>query len=330
MQKKSTNNNDVNDTALEWLVKLQSPEVTPEQEQAFFLWLEANTEHQQAYINAEKYWQQLDIVEGFRAANDDKSGRWFAHPVMKSFIAASVLFCAVLLSLQFSDSWNTQDYRTIAGERRHLVLKDGSKITINTASNLRVKAMDGSELRKVYLDKGEALFKVSSDKSRPFIVETPSGSVRVLGTTFTVSAEAGKMRVTVTEGRVALLDNKANAELPVGQLEAKVTLVANQQLTMAEAIEGIAPITVDAQALSLWQEGRLIYQGVSLDKVVADLSRYIDGEIRLADSDMNQTKVVAVFDIADKDSIIKALESALNVSAVSQTNKLTLLYPSKI
>jgi transmembrane sensor len=138
------------------------------------------------------------------------------------------------------------------------------------------------------------------------------------------------MRVTVTEGRVALLDNKANAELPVGQLEAKVTLVANQQLTMAEAIEGIAPITVDAQALSLWQEGRLIYQGVSLDKVVADLSRYIDGEIRLADSDMNQTKVVAVFDIADKDSIIKALESALNVSAVSQTNKLTLLYPSKI
>ncbi len=361
---------DIEQNAMQWLLRLQSPELTDAEEQAFFAWLEISAEHQQAYIDAEAYWQQLGSLKDYPVSNNEalansagvdhesvdqesinsplatvtaitelksaglspelkqghesrqESRRWYPHA-----IAASVILLAGWLLFQFSVGLGhgSETYRSGIGEQRQINLSDGSSVILNTNSQIRVEAMSPSKPRLVYLDFGEVLFSVKSDPDWPFTVNTKNGAVRVLGTQFSVRADSTDTVVTVVEGKVALadslIDNSATAPF-----NPYTTLIADQQLSIAQAAQGVSPDKVDAKSLTFWKEGRLVYNGVVLSQVVKDLSRYFDGEIILGDGVLGTKKVVAVIELQDKISTMAAIESAFNVVAVNRTDLLTVLY----
>lgn len=78
-----------------------------------------------------------------------------------------------------------------AGQRLNLTLNDGTKICLNANSTLHFDHNQGSKKRKILLD-GEAYFEVAPDKERPFVVETNTYDIQVLGTTFNVNASQKK------------------------------------------------------------------------------------------------------------------------------------------
>jgi transmembrane sensor len=113
--------------------------------------------------------------------------------------------CAFVLALAGAAWWNFEhfpSYTTDIGERRSITLADGSTVDLNARSRLRVEFTKGE--RRVLLLEGQALFQVSKDKLRPFIVSSGNATVRAVGTQFDVYRKATGTTVTVLEGRVAV------------------------------------------------------------------------------------------------------------------------------
>jgi transmembrane sensor len=324
-------------TASQWLLRLQSPELSEADEQQFFCWLEASSEHQQAYIEAEAYWEGVAVVAATNAANANAPA--FVEPqlaepitikaVARSWrwqpqaIAASIIFLVGLIWLQLPEPQPAQLYHSAADEQRQIRLSDGSQVTLNPGGRLRVDSMS-ADWRVVYLQSGEALFDVQSDSSRPFIVVTDQGAVRVLGTEFAVRTDPADMLVTVVEGKVAVADK--SAVLLAGKaFSSHTTLVADQQLSIAQLLQGEQPHKVDAEALTDWRDGRLVYNGVALAQVAKDLSRYFGGEIRVQDSVLAARQVVAVIDLVDKSTALATLEAAFDIVVISHSESLVEL-----
>jgi len=92
-------------------------------------------------------------------------------------------------------------YSTPVGEIASVPMRDGSKVTLNTDSQIRVTLTDSE--RRVDLKYGEAFFEVSKDPKRPFVVNAGGKRVIAVGTQFSVRRDANDIQVVVTEGRFA-------------------------------------------------------------------------------------------------------------------------------
>jgi len=147
------------------------------------------------------------------------------------------------------------------GERRTFTLADGSRVELN--ANTSVFIENGQGERRVRLSNGEAFFEVSKDPSRPFIVETPAGSVRVTGTKFNVLTEAAtQLEVTVLEGSVQVHPGDA-------------VLHHGDQLTEAKdgvEVQGLTDEQLDDTLA--WRRGQIVCNGLPLGTVLARLAHF--------------------------------------------------------
>src|SRR5690606_5273789 len=99
-------------------------------------------------------------------------------------MAAAIMFAVWIAQPQTQFN----EIATAVAQRQSITLSDGTKVDLNAHTRLEV-ATSASE-RRVRLAAGEAFFEVQRDPARPFIIETPAGSVRVTGTTFNVRSDA--------------------------------------------------------------------------------------------------------------------------------------------
>jgi transmembrane sensor len=159
---------------------------------------------------------------------------------------------------------------TAAAERRDLRLPDGSTVSVGARSRVEV-ALDARE-RRVVLDYGEAYFQVAHDAARPFRVVADRYTVEAVGTSFNVRALVGDVRITVTSGIVRVRSPGAD----VLEVRAGEQYVAN---TIQRAVHA-----VDAAAITAWRDGWLRFRDERLDYIVADLSRYAERRIEIADA----------------------------------------------
>ncbi len=316
--------------ATEWLVTLQSPQLTQDQQQRFFAWLDQKQEHQQAYIEAEALWETLGAVEQLAPTQETNTNihtlarPWYTRP---QAVAASFVGLLVLVFAQFWSSGDEIAYQTAIGEQRQVTLADGSRVYLNTHSSIRVAF--GNDSRQVHLSRGEAFFEVHKDAKRPFVVETPEGLVRVLGTRFNVRLDRAETTVTVEEGKVGIVSLDARSDAIEPDFIPQSTLVANQQIILAAGDLEQTANTVDASAASTWRVGKQVYDGVPLSDVIRDLNRYFVGEVKLGDPSLAKIQVVAVLDLRDRASAIAALESTFNIVATQKPDGLIVLYPAK-
>lgn len=197
------------------LRKYLEDKCTPEEENAVHQWFDLNNAaeypgalSEKGYGHKEqKIWKRLaGSLEGLRPL----SGR--RKPANKMLFryaaAAAILLCSTWLFNEFTGGalwWKGQRYGTGYGETKRVSLADGSIITLNAASELKVPGNYGKQTRELYLE-GEAYFEVKKDTSRVFIVYSGNISTTALGTVFNVSAYTGdgKTIVSLREGKVAV------------------------------------------------------------------------------------------------------------------------------
>ncbi|MEM7506189.1 MAG: FecR domain-containing protein [Pseudomonadota bacterium] len=193
------------------------------------------------------------------------------------------LAAAVLALVVFADDARLllADHQTRAGELKTIALPDGSSATLNTTSAIDLEF--GSDRRRVRLLAGEALFEVDADPARPFVVETPEGTVRVVGTVFSVRSIAGETRVKVAEGAVTTTPAAAPEE----------QISAGEGLTFTE--NQAAKMAIKQSTAFAWREGRLVFNSVPLETVIAELDRYYSGVFVLVGGDFGERLVSAVF-----------------------------------
>jgi len=308
--------------ATTWFVHLGASDVSAETRARFFSWLGENETHQQAYIEVEKLWGHLTIVE--RLPVPAPRPPWLAWWFRPSGVFAGLLLmlASALLLLQFSAP-TEQQYATAIGERREFLLEDGSRLHLNT--NTEVFVSMGGGRRFLRLARGEAFFDVAHDPQRPLVVQAPGGLVRVLGTRFNIRETAAGSTVTVVEGVVALAAVGSLDSAFDPRFQADVTLVADQQSALERNGRPSAPRASAADSALAWREGHLVYDGVTLAEVIADINRYFPGNIRLEDPSLAAEEVVAILDLQNKAATLKALEATFHVQAVQVSDQMTLI-----
>ena len=163
-----------------------------------------------------------------------------------------------------------ESFSTANRERAELRLSDGTRIRLAPASHIRVAADYGEKERSVYLE-GQGYFEVKHDESRPFIVYAGTAIARDVGTDFAVRsyAEDRAVQVVVRSGAVAMSG--------VGRLDAgdvgRLGIDGTSSLTHGVAVD----------ALLAWLDGRLVFHDAPLATVIAELRRWHDADVQLAD-----------------------------------------------
>lgn len=196
-------------------------------------------------------------------------------------------------------AWRTEDVHTAYGQRDEVRLADGSLIVLNSATRLRIEKRLRS--RQFELLSGEATFTVTHGDT-PFIVRSQGVAVRDIGTAFNVRSDSRGVAVAVVEGAVEVsASHGAPQRLERGE----------QSLANAGRL-GTVTSTAPGQATA-WQQGKLRFDGTPLRDVLAEVRRYRQPAVRLADPRLGELRVSGEFDTAAVEALIDLLPAILPV-----------------
>ncbi|MEQ1528204.1 MAG: FecR family protein [Methylococcales bacterium] len=301
------------DQALAWFARLQDSNVNQADKDAFADWLAASASNQIAYDKVIKLWQSpaLNTALSRYAAIPLQPALPKRHPQYWAAAACVVLMSAwISIASGWVDRWQA-DVATGTGEQRRELLADGSTLILNTDSAVKID-INGNH-RGVKLLSGEVYFEVQPDKTWPFIVATAQGTVRVVGTRFTVKAEE-TTQVDVESGIVACTSEQGESR----------QLIAGQHTSIAS--QSVATITqIDPSRAFAWLKGRLIFQDQPLAEVIAELDRYLPGAILIADAKLGQTRITGNYKLEDTAAIVRSLADIAGARVINLSPYLTIL-----
>ena len=193
-------------------------------------------------------------------------------------------------------------FETGVGQRSVVTLDDGSVVTLNTDS--RISVHYEGRTRAVTLERGQALFKVAKDRSRPFIVTADGRQVTALGTEFEVHMSERLFEVTLLEGRVSVTRERAQptaiAAAPTSELQPGQQFVA--LATTAPQVRA-----ADVKREVSWRHGQVVFQNESLADAVAEINRYSRDQIVLGDTRLAALKISGAFNTGDTDTFVDAV-----------------------
>ncbi|TDS83684.1 FecR domain-containing protein [Comamonas sp. JUb58] len=316
------------DAAADWLTVLMSGDVGAEEQQQWTAWRQAHADHEAA-------WQHIEAVTGRmkalgpRPAYTALTAYGAGQPASAARRRATRLLlwgglatgAGVLASR--SASWQAQvaDYRSATGEQRRLALDDGTQLLLNTGSALNLRF--GATERRLVLLSGEIMVTTAhalgtAADPRPLVVETAQGSIRSLGTRFTVRQHAERTEVAVLESAVEIrcCDGAGSTRL----------LQAGEQTRFSRSTID-APRAADAQAQA-WTRGQLLADEQRLDDFLAELGRYRTGLLRV-DPQVAGLRLSGVFPLGDTDRILSTLPSVLPVQVRTRSRYWVTVLPAE-
>ncbi|HEV7609208.1 MAG TPA: FecR domain-containing protein [Steroidobacteraceae bacterium] len=232
-----------------------------------------------------------------RAAAEPERREVRFTPRLGFALAASLI---VAVGIAWTMLRQPEQYMTAFGEQRSVMLADGTRVTLNTASKIEVEL--GEKHRLVRLVQGEALFEVAHDPTRPFDVSAGNATVRAVGTQFNVDARPRQTTVTVVEGRVAFMTGKA----PI--------LVAGDRLVVDAAGTAVVSHGTNVGAALAWTRHQLVFERRALGEVAAEFNRYNRGRITIESASLREQEVTGVFQSNDPASFVAFLSSIPGVT----------------
>lgn len=193
-----------------------------------------------------------------------------------------------------------QEIITQPGTKSHLFLPDSTEVWLNSASTLRFPSVFNGNERRISLQ-GEAIFKVSRNKQKPFIVSTSAMDIEAVGTEFNVSAYSGDLKLTTTlaEGKVKITD-KADAS--------KVLfLEPGSQVNYNTTNKTYKTETVRVEDVIAWRDGILIFNETPFYEVVAKLGRWFNADIQLNEQSIAYYRFTGTFTSESLEQVMELL-----------------------
>jgi transmembrane sensor len=214
----------------------------------------------------------------------------------------------VVARLQRGDTM-AREYVTAPGQRATVSLVDGTRVLLSVDTKLRVLPGYGISSRGVELA-GEAYFIVRHDDQSPFVVRTARGTARDLGTEFSVRAypQEPYLQIVVATDSVELFNYLANDSGAVS-----LTLRSRDRAVVDE--RGRASLTSDVSLdrFVAWTRGRLEFDDEPVAAVLAQVERWYDLDIAVADSSLGAERVTISFETESAAEALSALAKVLNV-----------------
>lgn len=166
------------------------------------------------------------------------------------------------------------------GASYKLILDDLTQIWLNADSRLKYQVnFNATRTREVYLEKGEAYFKVAKDPEKPFILHTASMKLQVLGTSFNVNTYSSNVLTTLVEGKVKLQSSASKEQL---------FLSPGQQANFDKLSGNMQKQEVDIYPFVAWKDGVIVFQNTTMGELMDQLGRLYDYEIEFKDQRLKQ------------------------------------------
>jgi transmembrane sensor len=304
---------EIDAVAADWAARIDRGALSPADEGALDAWIAGDARRLGAFMRMRAVALQSNSA---KALGPDFDPEAFAQaepsaatPITRrrmfwlggSAVAASALG-AVGLGLMMRDTV----YETRLGEMRVVTLEDGSAVTLNTASRIRVAFADAR--RTVTLEEGEALFDVAKDPARPFIVEAGGTSVRAVGTSFSVKR--------LNDAPVEVLVREGIVEVAQPATHRPVRMTANMRIVTSHAVAqpvAIAQTEVDRE--TAWRSGRIAFEGEPLAQAAAAFGRYSDTRIIIEDPGIGREEITGLFASNDPVTFARAAAASLELKA---------------
>jgi transmembrane sensor len=313
--------NSLRDTAARWFERAGHDASSAETHGPLKAWLAESPEHAAAFRSIERTWfalksatQEPAVLELRQEAVSRLTPRPFASRLPLRWGAALIVFfiaAALWIVVPRTDfgpsllAWLngeihkpvTQSYATKTGDRLTVTLNDGSQAILNTAT--RLEAIFSKQSRTVRLFGGEALFEVTKDTSRPFVVQTENRRFIAVGTAFDVRLDGQQVKVTMLEGTV-----RAESIDPRSPIQTTVT--AGEQLIARTHTEDHVR-RVDPQRETSWRHGQVIFDNTPLGDAVEELNRYSSTQIELADPQLADLRLSGTFATGRTSAFVEAI-----------------------
>jgi transmembrane sensor len=313
-----------------------------------YRWVEQDPAHGVAFARAEASW---DMAEALRAstapqgqgredspppANDDARERPArgdehnddhdddaapARPgprlTRRAFAAlAAGSGVAVAAALGWRQVAIGQRYATAVGEARVIQLADGSKVRLNTDSEIDVSLQ--RERRTVHFLKGEARFDVAHDPARPFVITARDGALQAVGTVFNLRQRKDFTELTVIEGKVAVLDDGTpTATVPAGAAA----------MIRAAAVSVMRLTPEDMERRTAWQQGEIHLEGETLAQAVDEFNRYRTKPLVIGDPDLSSLRMGGMFSARNSQDFVEALKQSFGIRVMEGQDGAVILLP---
>jgi transmembrane sensor len=211
------------------------------------------------------------------------------------------------------------------GKHSEIVLADGSKVWLNSGSKLIFPSNFIGDKRKVYLE-GEAIFEVTHNKKRPFVVKSDKQNIEVLGTVFNVSNYKDDDNIyTVLKSGSIQLSYKNNSFL--GTTE-HVKITPNTLATYNKNDKAIQTNTVSVEKYFSWRDGIFVFKNDSLKYIMKKIARYYNVEIVINDQNLANQTFSGYLDVNENiENVIKTIketETSQFEYHITENNKLII------
>ena len=333
--------------ASDWVVRIQGGELSSNELDAWIEWLNASPDHRQAFDDAQEMWRDLGDMKYIQEPGDASvvRDRYDAEAPIAAWreqqqsveqrrrwsgpLAAAALLIlgagAVSLLQWLPDSVSPQArYSTVVAQHQTVDLPDGSSVELGAATAIDVHYTEAE--RRIELHEGIAYFSVEHDPSRPFVVSANGGSVRAIGTEFSVQRTEEGVTVIVTDGLVEVHKPQATGSMPVddGRQPLRVQLPAGQQVSYSVGAGLQLPSVTDVEAATAWRDGRLVLQGRTLEQAIADINRYSTLPIELDSAEVGALQVSGYVRTDEIDAWLSGLESVFPVRIDVQADRIVI------
>lgn len=333
----------IEEAAGDWLARRDSGNWSQKDQANFEAWLNESTRHRVAWLRLENAWESAlrlkALGAGIRSDRTPAPGQWNLSPFFTQSAEAIIrderkarfriraLAASLVLAVAAGTAWYlwpaANTYETPVGGVASLPMADGSKVTLNTNSEIEV-AMTGKE-RRIDLKHGEAFFEVAKDPSRPFVVSVGDKRVVAVGTKFSVRRDIDKntddIQVIVTEGvvRIESASSKGVENVAAQRLTAGNVARANRDGLLVQRKQ-----LPDAEEQLSWRSGVLVFRDVTLEEAAAEFNRYNERKIVIENPAVAALGIAGNFRATNVDAFVRLLEQGYPVRIRPQDKEIIL------
>ncbi len=297
-------------------------------------WIEADPANRAALLELAGMWDRMDAVAVLSEVFPDnpapkaRRGLWAPAAAAIAILAVAGAFMlvpgpngpAVHDSHRAGTGGHEVLLRTDVGERSLVGLPDGSELTLNTDTRLRVALSDAE--RRLDLEHGELSIDVAPDPDRPLTVVAGDSVMQAIGTSFTVSALAGReVELLVMEGRVRVSTPSPGAEAGRPRAGRESDARRDQMVVAGQALaieptghRAIDLSEAEIRARLAWRDGRLVFGGETLDEALAEVGRYTPMRFEIPDAQLRGVRVAGVFRAGDVDGLLSTLAENFDIA----------------
>lgn len=303
-------------TAEAWLARMGRPSVSARDQAAFGAWLESDPDHLRQYEALKA--ARAELAE-LRQVFDGDLARLRRAPTPRNaparglvfgggLAAAAAVVAAVILSPVLRATPEGQLFESAPGQIVDLTLEDGSRVTLDADSAIRVAF--ARDVRRLTLARGSAYFEVKHDGAHPFQVAVADRRVIVTGTRFVTAMTGDGARISVLQGQVAIgRRDAARADALTGAL----AVTAGERADFQAGAPDVRKIRADVDTATAWRQRRLVFNNAPLSEVIAAAARYSEAPLIIADPALGAMAVTTVLPLEGDGPLADRMDALLPI-----------------